>query len=453
MMNRLNAIRFGICLTITLMSCAHVSADNPRETPIVRAVKRAKASVVNIHTEKTTYSADSLFNSKKDRKVNGMGSGIVVDERGYIATNNHVVQDVDSLRVTLDDGSTYNAQVVSYDRVQDMAIIKITASRPLSVMPLGTSSDIMLGETVIAVGNAFGYEHTVTSGIVSSLSRDVEVNEKQSYHNLIQTDTSINPGNSGGPLLNIDGEVIGINVAIRAGAQRIGFAIPIDDARRTIAKLLSIKELNNTSHGLAAHDVKNAERRMLVVDVAESNSPAAKAGFQPGDVVLKAGTVDVVDRADFERAMLGRAAGDAVDVQVRRNGKPMTLSLTLAAHRPAEAVVRANNSSAESTSEKAWRILGIRTERLTRGDLRKVATQYRGGMRVTSVRSGSPAEANGIQQGDVLVGLHIWETVSLENITYVLDHKHLHSFDPLKFYIIRGHETLYGHLSLASRGE
>ncbi len=149
-----------------------------------------------------------------------MGTGIIIDERGYIVTNHHVVNGVDKVSVTLDSGSTYSAVVISEDPVRDLAVLKIQASVPLTVMPLGTSSDLMLGETVFAIGNAFGYESTITVGIVSALHRDVEVNDTQSYKNLIQTDAAINPGNSGGPLINLNGEVVGINVAIRAGTRR-----------------------------------------------------------------------------------------------------------------------------------------------------------------------------------------------------------------------------------------
>ncbi|MCH7688870.1 MAG: trypsin-like peptidase domain-containing protein, partial [Planctomycetes bacterium] len=326
------------------------SASDLRETPLVRAVRRAKAAVINIHSQKTSYSGDTLFSGGKGRKINGMGTGIIIDERGYIATNSHVIDRVDSLRITLDDGSTYNAEVISYDRSQDLAIIKINPSKPLPVIPIGTSSDLMLGETVIAVGNAYGYEHTVTSGIISALSRDVEVNEKQSYKNLIQTDASINPGNSGGPLLNLNGEVVGINVAIRAGAQRIGFAIPIDDVRKVIAKLLSIEQLNQTYHGLLSKDVKSATEQKLVVETVVPGSPADAAGFKPGDVVVKAGLIDVLDGVDFERALLGRLAGDDVTVIVRRNKQIEKLTLTLRDHRSApgfgdssKIVVRANN--------------------------------------------------------------------------------------------------------------
>ncbi len=433
-------------------------AGNPRLTPLVRAVQRTRPSVINIHTEKTAYdTGDALFQqSDAGRKVNGMGTGIVIDERGYIVTNHHVVQDVDTLRCTLDDHSTYNAKVVSYDHKHDLAIIKIDASRSLPVMPLGTSSDLMLGETVIAVGNAFGYEHTVTSGIISSLSRDVEVNEKQSYENLIQTDASINPGNSGGPLLNLNGEVVGINVAIRAGAQRIGFAIPIDDARGIIARLLASEVHNSTYHGIVAKDVKSAERREMVISSVKDESPAAIAGLRDGDVVVKAGDTTIIDQADFERALLGRAAGDEVPLVVKREGATENLSLTLGrlgsapASADSDIVVLTNED--DSVGSRTWAMLGLRLTRLSGSGKSINGTRYRGGMRVTHVRPGSPADSNGIRKGDILVGLHIWETITYDNLSYVLNHPQFNSFNPLKFYVLRGQETLYGHLRVASAG-
>ncbi|MFM7833600.1 MAG: S1C family serine protease, partial [Planctomycetaceae bacterium] len=188
---------------------------------------------------------------------------------------------------------------------------------------------LMVAENVYAVGNAFGYEDTVTSGIISALHRDVEVDEVQSYENLIQTDASINPGNSGGPLLNLDGEVIGINVAIRSGAQRIGFAIPIDDARRTIARLLSSEKLSGISHGVVAEDVKSAAERKLVVRSVSADSPAQAAGLQPGDVITKVREIVVLDGVDFERALLGESRGKAVDVVVLREGRTLTRQLQL----------------------------------------------------------------------------------------------------------------------------
>ncbi len=462
-------ISLSLCSALWLViSCQPAArASEARETPTVKAVERAQSAVANIHSERTaSRDRDATFEGNPGRKVNGMGTGIIIDERGYIVTNQHVISGVDSLRVTLYDGSTYTAEVISLNVKQDLALIKIEASRTLPVIPLGTSSDLELGETVLAIGNAFGYEHTVTQGIISSLSRDVEVNEHQSYKNLLQTDASINPGNSGGPLLNLDGEVIGINVAIRAGAQRIGFAIPIDDARIYIAELLNIGRLNHTYHGLVAHDVKTSEHRKLVVDAAESNSPAAAAGFQPGDVVTQVGPITVYDQADLERAFLGHAPNAPVDVVVERNQESVKLTVQLARIDAARlaglsnsvtgpAVVRAKLGSAKDPmKDKCWDILGLRLDKANAAQLQSFRNRYHGGMRVVDVRPKSIAADFGIKQGDILVGLHVWETVRWEDINYILNQGSLLSGnDPLKFYVVRGQEVLYGNLKFAARSK
>jgi serine protease Do len=428
------------------------AASERRMTPIVRAVQRARASAVNIHSEKTSQ-ADTLFSTGKPRKVNGMGTGVLIDERGYIVTNHHVVKEVDSLRCTLADGSTYSARVVTFDAARDLAIIKIDPTGPLPTMPLGTSSDLMLGETVIAVGNAFGYEHTITCGIISALHRDVEVNETQSYQNLIQTDASINPGNSGGPLINVDGEVIGINVAIRAGAQRIGFAIPIDDARHVIAQMISVERLDGNWHGLVTRDIKDGAERRLEVRAAAPSSPAVKAGFQAGDTIRRVGSVAVVDGVDLERAILGRRPGEELAVVVDRAGSEQVLSLIVEARAagPLPKPVEVHAAVDSGFMRQAWSQLGVRLVQAGVEQIGHAASRYRGGMKVTDVRPGSPADQNGIKQGDILVGLHIWETVNEENVVYVLEHPKLDTFNPLKFYILRGKDTLYGHLRLAGR--
>src|SRR5689334_17928442 len=194
---------------------------NPRRTPIVEVVEKVKDAVVNIHSERTVAPAagEELYSfHTAPSRVNGMGTGIVLDPRGYIITNYHVVDDVQVIRVRLADGSTYPARIVARDHESDLALLKVDAKKPLATLPLGTASDLMIGETVLAVGNAFGYEHTVTKGIVSALKRDVTLSKEMAYKSLIQTDTPINPGNSGGPLVNIYGELVGVNVAIRAGA-------------------------------------------------------------------------------------------------------------------------------------------------------------------------------------------------------------------------------------------
>ena len=462
---------FIVGLLAAALACVSIhrsyAGSTNRMTPLVKAVTRVNPSVVNIHSEKTSYNGESLFQSGRGRKVSGMGTGIVVDERGYIVTNYHVVQGVDSLRATMNDGGTYSAQVISYDRVHDLAVVKVNPSRPLTVAHFGVSMDVMLGETVFAIGNAFGYEHTLTEGIVSALSRDVEVNEKQAYKNLIQTDASINPGNSGGPLCNLDGEVIGINVAIRAGAQRIGFAIPIDDARQIIARLLSIEELNSLKHGLIVRDVKTPERQELVVEGTQPSSPGNSAGLLKGDIFVKAGSINVFDAADLERALLGRSVGEKVTVEVRRGDETKSLELTLvkssktrlssqsvatsvAQPTKTQTVTSRRIREQTATADKAWKTLGLRLSPLTQPEKQQVSPRYRGGMRVSELRRGSPAVMNGMQIGDILVGLHVWETLNSDNISYVMDHTQLSTFSPLKFYIVRKGETLFGHMPIVT---
>ncbi len=218
---RVSAVAACLLLIGVDLAAAH-EVSPQRLTPVVIAVRNARTSVVSIKGQKTvTEPAESGSSSEAPetpRQVNGMGTGTIIDERGYILTNYHVVSDVRRIEVTLDDGHASVADLIAYDAAADLAIVKIPATKPLSVIRLGTSADLMVGESVIALGNAFGYEQTVTRGVISALGRDVQVSDTQSYDNLIQTDASINPGNSGGPLLNIDGEMIGVNVAVRAGA-------------------------------------------------------------------------------------------------------------------------------------------------------------------------------------------------------------------------------------------
>jgi serine protease Do len=459
----------SLILALFLMTfAAAVRADNARETPLVKAIRRARPAVVNIHSEKTVpYTpGDPTFGTTptRGRKINGMGTGIIIDERGYIITNHHVVNGVDSLRVTLDNGGNYEATIVSEDPVRDLALLKIQSREPLTVMPLGTSSDLMLGETVFAVGNAFGYENTITVGIISALHRDVEVNDTQSYKNLIQTDAAINPGNSGGPLINVNGEIVGINVAIRAGAQKIGFAIPIDDARRVMADLMKIEYFDGTYHGLVGRDVKNTNERKLVVESARPGSPAEMAGLKPADVILRAGDYAVNDEADFERALLGHRVGDEISMIVKREGKTETVSLKLAAatgelaaiggtgnivvHGLPGTVAAASSQSSDldADSQRIWDVVGIRVLKIARSNPSLLNSKYEGGLQVLSIRPDSPAARSGIQPRDVLVGLDRYQTVKSTDVSWVLDH---HETEYVRFHVYRANDTLYGDMALS----
>ncbi|MEQ8787379.1 MAG: trypsin-like peptidase domain-containing protein [Pirellulaceae bacterium] len=422
---------------LAAIACSHpLHASALRRTAIVRAVENARDSIVNIHGRKTVRSGEQFAPTDSYRQVNGMGTGVVIDERGYIITNYHVIEGVARIQVTLSDERTVIAQMVDHDPRTDLAIIRIPTDDPLPVIHIGTSSDLMTGEPVIAVGNAFGYEHTVTRGIISALHRTVQVSDDQKYHHLIQTDASINPGNSGGPLLNIDGEMIGINVAVRVGAQGIGFAIPIDEALAVAARMMSVERRERLTHGVIGEtQIVDAKSRYSVASI-EQESPAAKAGLQSGDVVVSVGEVPVNRSLDFERALLGRKPGEEVAVTVQRGGAPMRLSLVMTAASP----------QTVAASDPQWDTLGMRLAPITTETFARYNSRYRGGLKVVEVRPDGPAALQGIRRGDVLVGMHHWETISLDNIDYIMRHAEFATLQPIKFYILRGNETLYGHM-------
>jgi serine protease Do len=413
-----------------------------RMTPVVKAVKAARPSVVNIRGEKTVNAQSVVVpDGEGGRQVNGMGTGVVIDSRGYIITNYHVIDGVHEIQVTLADGRRYIARRIARDPQTDLAVIKIDAPEKLPVLRLGRSADLMIGETVIAVGNAYGYEHTVTQGIVSAIHRAVQVSDAQFYDDLIQTDASINPGNSGGPLLNIDGELIGINVAVRAGAQGIGFAIPADKVLGVVSDLLNSRNGKTIRHGLTLKGEPAAAGKGLVVVSVEKDSPAVVAGIRPGDVLEQVDGFELADALDFQRSLLERSAGDRVHLALQRDNRTVSADLTLAAAR----ITPVNNSP-------TWKLLGLELERIPADQFRqKYETPYRGGLTVVSVRPDSPAESQGIHPGDVLVGMHVWETVSLDNVSYILEKRpDVVNRGPVKFYILRGGKTFEGYFSLAS---
>ncbi len=425
------------CIFATLSNgpCSVTSASELRRSAIVEAVATARPAVVNIHGRKTVpVEYDTQTTAEPGSQVNGMGTGIVIDERGYIVTNYHVVEGVSRIRVTMSDETTAVAELVANDPKTDLAIIKISTEAPLPVIRFGTSEDLMPGETVVAVGNAYGYEHTVTQGIISALHRTVQVSDYQKYMDLIQTDASINPGNSGGPLLNIDGDMIGINVAVRVGAQGIGFAIPINEALDVAADLLASARSSQTSDGLQVVTQYEDHGAQAVIKGVAKGSAAEKAGFRPGDIIVAAGDRPVQRRLDLERVLLNRQVGEEVDIEVQRDGQVTELSIVLA-----------EGAGQRSTvSDLAWTTLGMRLEPIAASAFRKYQTRYRGGLKVLAVRADSPAFEHGIRRGDILVGMHKWETISQDNVAYILNSAEFKSTQPFKFYILRGTETLFG---------
>jgi serine protease Do len=265
---------------------------------------------------------------------------------------------------------------------------KIKGDASLPYIEMGKSDDLMIGETVIAIGNPFGLSNTVTVGVVSALGRSLKT-EEQTYYDFIQTDASINPGNSGGPLLNIDGDLIGINAAIYQKAQGIGFAIPIDRARRIVSDLISYGEVHVPWVGLFVQDItpqlarhfRVAPGKGVVVAAVEDDSPASKAGMEPGDVIVSLAGSSVGSTEEYDQRLRNQPEDAVVSIDVVREQKTLSLS------------IQAEAFPAQRADALAWQLLGVRVD------------VGRAGMRVVEVRPRSPAAQIGFQPGDEIVGL------------------------------------------------
>ncbi|MGI6037713.1 MAG: S1C family serine protease [Limnochordia bacterium] len=267
------------------------------------------------------------------------GTGFIINEEGYILTNQHILDPPDRIEkitvTVLDHEEPYQAELVGYDYDLDLAILKIDAQAPLSVAPLGNSDDIRVGEWVIAIGNPYEYDHTVTVGVLSAKGRQIAIHDSERgkakvYENLMQTDAAINPGNSGGPLLNLDGEVVGINTAVRSAAQGIGFAIPINVAKEVVDDLIQRGKVIRPWIGIsylavddsvAYHfDLPSSVRGVVIMDV-HPNSAASRAGLQVGDVIIEVNRQPVTDTEEFREAIEGMKPGDTFFFLVYRDGR------------------------------------------------------------------------------------------------------------------------------------
>lgn len=419
-----------------------------RETPTVTAIRRASPSVVNLHGQKTLRGGNSnsmgSVGGDVARQVNGMGTGVVIDPRGYVVTNYHVVEDVNEINVTLFDGETTRADLVASDPGSDLAVVKLRGQGPYETIPQGHSNDLMIGETVIAIGNAFGYVHTSTVGIISALHRDIPLNDTQSYRDLIQTSAGINPGNSGGPLLNIDGEIIGINVAVRVGAQQIAFAIPIDQVLDTVTAM--VNRQNDRRFVIGMRGEADREGGLRVVDLSQSGS-ARQGGIQKGDRVLKIEDEAVTGPLQYALCVLDANPGEKLRVEFERDGE---IYETFMATIPGSRI-----ATADPVASLAWQVIGIAVrpagDSATRKMNQQMNTKYPGGLVITDVRKGSAAAEQGIRTGDILLGIHSWQTASVNDLAGILEHPEIQAGPKAKFYLVRRDQTLFGHMQLASQ--
>ena len=398
------------------------AADASRGLPnFADLAKRVGPSVVNVSTTQARKMAQDVpspfgpgdprndflerfFGGRVPRgpqpRQNGVGSGFIIDSNGTVLTNYHVVGDAEKISVTLSDGRRHDAKVIGKDQKTDIAVIKIDAGRDLPAVTLGDSDRLEVGEWVVAIGNPFGLDHTVTSGIVSAKGRQIGAGP---YDNFIQTDASINPGNSGGPLLNLRGEVVGINTAIfsqSGGNIGIGFAIPTNSVKDLLPQL---KDKGRVVRGYLGTTVQKITPEIaeslslkqttgaLVADVVKGG-PAEKAGIKPGDIIVEFDKKEIKDSSDLPSVVARVAPGMAVQLKVLREGKQISLPITVGELKDNE-VVASSGQEGE---------LGLTVQPVTPDIAQSLGLERAEGLVVASVKPGSAADEAGLRSGDVI---------------------------------------------------
>ncbi|QSQ14900.1 trypsin-like peptidase domain-containing protein [Myxococcus landrumensis] len=391
-------MRWGLLVVAMLVSSgAHADLARRRDA-VVEVVQKVSPAVVYIGTEQEVESRfrrrspleeffGGMGNEPGRQKIEGLGSGVIIDPTGIIVTNDHVIRGASAIHVVLADGRSYEAEVIGSDAGNDVAVLKVAAKEALPIARLGTSSDLMIGETVVAIGSPFGLSKTVTAGVVSATGRTFRADNRV-YNDFVQTDAAINPGNSGGPLLNVDGEIIGINTAIfGGGAQGIGFAIPADKVRRIVDELTRFGKMRPSWVGIDTADLTPRIARQLgwdrsygaLVTSVEAGSPAAQAGVRRGDIVAELGGSRIQDAEDFDTRVRGYPARSAFPLALFREGGLRTLQVT-----PSEFPVRMVESL-------AWDRLGLKVK------------DARVGLAVSGIRAGSVAAEAGLDPGDIIL--------------------------------------------------
>lgn len=366
---------------------------------ITNLAEETKPSVVSIVPVQSGRSRD--VSGERLPNPSGSGSGVIVDAEGHILTNNHVVGESGEVEVRLSDKTKLFAQVVGKDPDTDLAVLKVTSDRPLTSARFGDSNTVKVGQWVLAVGNPFGLDRTVTLGVISGIGRE-NINLSR-YENFLQTDASINPGNSGGPLLNLRGEVIGINTAIINFAQGIGFAIPSNMAKQVMHQLIAKGRVVRAWLGVGLQPLTvelakkfgvNEGEGVLVNEVFDKD-PAAMAGIKPGDVITKIDGSLVDSPNKLSRLVAGLPPGSTVNVEVVRDGRRLPLNVALSERRDSVVVA----SLPQSRSEVK---LGLDVQDLTAALADKFKLSETRGVLISKVETGSLAQSEGLREGDLI---------------------------------------------------
>lgn len=398
---------FVVFLLLPATACTGTSSpqvftarQQERMTPVVKAVNNAAPAVVNItstlverRSAREMMPFDFFFDIPgrpgRDFRSESIGSGIIIDgRRSLVLTNAHVVNGATDISVRLLDGRTFSADVVGAEPDFDIAVLRLKGASNLPAVAMGDSTDLMPGESVIAIGNPYGFSHTVTTGVISALDRTIEA-EDGVFTDLIQTDAAINPGNSGGPLLNILGELVGVNTAIYDKAQGIGFAIPISKARRVVDEILDQGHVSTPWLALIGQNVDPRTARYLRLPSAEGllvtevfqDGPADRAGLRPGDVITELAGNAVTDRDKFLSLLRNHQPHAPVTLKVWRDGREKTFTLKTADF---------DDTTAERLALRRW---GMSVK------------DGRRGAEVTQVKENSPAGRLGLQKGDAVTAV------------------------------------------------
>ncbi|HTO54056.1 MAG TPA: trypsin-like peptidase domain-containing protein [Myxococcota bacterium] len=406
---------FPAAIAAALLAALPASADRQsRRTPVVAAVESASPATVNITSTQVVVDqanpflrGDPLFDEFFQRFMNprsstaqSLGTGVIIDKDGFVLTNEHVLAGSTQIRVTLSDGRQFDAELVGGDPASDLAVVRVKSKDPLPTPKLGDSDDLMIGESVIAIGNPFGLNSTVTTGVLSATNRSIRGDGRE-YHGFLQTDASINPGNSGGPLLNMDGEVIGINTAILGNAQGIGFAIPINRARRIVNDLIQHGEVQATWFGIWLQELTPALRDAMGSDQATGvlvsnvfqGTAAAGAGIQRGDILTTLDGTPLHSRREFYEVSRSITVGDHAKLALDRSGKKIALEVTAEPFPEARA------------DELAQVLLGLELVERTPALAKQYKFESERGMVVRSVVPHSAAQERGLRPGDLMLKL------------------------------------------------
>jgi serine protease Do len=407
---------------------------NLRKTLVVDVVRKTKDAVVNVSTTKlvskrvSQFGGDPFWQQFDTGQVmqipaNSLGSGFIIHPDGYVVTNNHVIDRARQISVELSDGRKLPADLISADAEADLAILKIASDKPLPTIELGDSSDLMIGEPAIAVGNPLGFSHSVSTGIVSAVHRDLKgADDKVALGDLIQTDAAINPGNSGGPLLNAYGQVIGINTAIRGDAQNIGFAIQVNRLRDLIPELMNPAQVSKMDVPLKLKE----QRKLIPPATIECTVHEVDAAGKTSGPITAINGRRPKDLTDAYSILLAVKAGEEVKLEF---GKQSRTVVAKATPQP-DAIVQAKSK------------LGLGVEALTPLLAEKYHLPTEDGLLITDVARSSVAARAGVQAGDILIQVGRYRIANLKDLSSILPH--LTPGTRARLTVIRGEQIGYG---------